>query len=244
MKKIAIVGVHGTGKSKICDSVLKHIYNKYNYNLYNDHSKFSLNDSHDKIGCFYPLSYNRYDYLDGHANLKSMSEQFREVVKDIYKFEKQTEEITLATYAKQLYLENLYTAQGKNILCDRSVLDPFVYYDYFNKIKIKSDTINNITRLFKFNENLNCYFESALDFDVIRKTAYNYCKTYSKIYLIEPSDREIESDGFRLADKKQQFEIHQLFLEYFKGFNNVEIIHQENAHKEEFIEKVVNEFNS
>ena len=65
---------------------------------------------------------------------------------------------------------------------------------------------------------------------------------YFKIYLIEPSDREIENDGFRLTDKKQQLEVHKLFLEYFKHLDNVEIINQEEAYKEGFVNKIVNEF--
>jgi thymidylate kinase len=145
-------------------------------------------------------------------------EQFRELVKDIYKFEKQTEEITLATYAKQLYLENLYTAQGKNILCDRSVLDTFVYYNYFKHGYTKFPILNG----------WSLWQENS--------------RTYSKIYLIEPSDREIENDGFRLTDKKQQLEVHKLFLECFKNLDNVEIVNQEDAHKEEFVDKVVSEF--
>jgi len=197
--KIAIVGVHGTGKSKIC--------NKVDYYIICE-----------KITSEKEL-----------PNHEIIPEQFREVVKDLNLPKsdtlKQIDEITLATYAKQLYLENLYTAQGKNILCDRSVLDTFVYYDHFCNIKYHKTT---------------CF----LEYHIKALQLNRFLTTYSKIYLIEPSDREIENDGFRLTDKKQQLEIHQLFLEYFKGFNNVEIINQEDAHKEEFIEKVVNEFNS
>jgi hypothetical protein len=80
-------------------------------------------------------------------------------------------------------------------------------------------------------------------YNLARKCAKKYSrKFYSKIYLIEPSDREIENDGFRLTDKKQQLEIHKVFLEYFKDFDNLEIINQEEANKEEFINKVVSEF--
>ena len=208
--KIALVGVHGVGKSKICKEVYNKLYSQKN-----------------------PSNIILTDKMDGdYTNLKIIPEQFREVVKDLNLPKsdtlKQTEEITLATYAKQLYLENLYQAQGKNILCDRSVLDNFNYYMYF---------------LFKSGENE--FFVDDLSHEM-RNIYYSIVKgsifSYDKIYLIEPSDREIENDGFRLTDKKHQLEIHQLFLEYFKDFSNVEIVNQEDAHKEEFIKKVANEF--
>lgn len=207
-KKLVLVGAHGTGKSKICEKIVNAIKETYNYSWENINNRF----------LFIP-------------------EQFREVVKDIPNFTQQTEEITLATYAKQLYLENLYTAQGKNILCDRSILDTFVYYDYF--IEKKRDVFDII-----FDSEIECthYFDS---FNYILASAnqrLKWEKFYSKIYLIEPSDREIEDDGFRMTDKKQQLEIHKLFLKYFKDFDNVEIVNQEDAHKEEFVEKVANEF--
>lgn len=207
MKKIAIVGVHGTGKSKICEKV------------YDSFTKDFINEK---------------QFTEFEGKFELIPEQFRKVVKDLMLCNsvtlKQTEEITLATYGKQLYLENLYTAQGKNILCDRSVLDVFIYAKYFNNHNYyDKDGYNN----YKF---MPLYYSHMLD------SAYAYLNSYSKIYLIEPSDREIENDGFRMTDKKQQFEIHQLFLKYFKDFDNIEIVNQEEAHKEEFVEKVVNEF--
>ena len=230
--RICLVGAHGTGKSTICTRViLTLMQNAVNKEIINP--IFAINtfqELQQKINELY--------------NIQLIPEQFREVVQLLGNSQefKQTDEITLATYAKQLYLENIYTAQGKNILCDRSVLDTFIYCDYFNNIKIKSSIADNTARLFKFNESLNCYFESLLDFDVIKKTAYNYLKTYRKIYIIEPSEREIEPDGFRMTDKKQQLEVHKLFLEYFKNLDNVEIVNQEEAHREEFINKVISEF--
>lgn len=208
-RKICISGVHGVGKSRICREVQLKIL------THNDKIIQKAVDGNSKECDIFEIKY--------------ISEQFREVVKDLITSNStginQTEEITLATYAKQLYLENLYTAQGKNILCDRSVLDSFAYYDYFNKIY-------EVTKV--------------IDFEYIHRMffyAKKYTKeTYSKIYLIEPSDREIENDGFRLTDKKQQLEIHELFLEYFEDFPNVEIINQEEANKPEFFEKVVGEF--
>ena len=194
IKKIALVGVHGVGKSTICKKIHK--------------------------AC----------YIDYSIDVMFIPEQFREVVKDIDSSQNDinnSENITLATYAKQLYLENLYTAQEKNILCDRSVLDTFVYYNYFN---ICSKGID-IER-YQFEDYFSCAMEQA----------WKYKRTYSKVYLIEPSDRLIEDDGFRMTNKQEQLKVHNLFLEYFRNFDNVEIINQEDAHKEEFINKVVSEF--
>lgn len=219
LKKIIVCGAHGTGKSKICQSIA--------FNLLCQTGKFQINDF-----CLTNKTFKYNNQLSEYCNTFVINEQFREVVKDIPNFTKQTEEITLATYAKQLYLENLYIAQGKNILCDRSVLDTFVYYDYFNNIDLRSQAVYDIHEI--------PYNYNSLSLSIVN--ALKLIKSYSKIYLIEPSDREIKDDGFRLIDKKQQQEIHQLFLEYFKNFDNVEIVNQEEAHKEEFINKVVSEF--
>ena len=193
LKKIAICGAHGTGKTQIYEKVINHC-----------------------------LSEDRSDYnVFSRGTLAVIPEQFREVIKDIPNFTKQTEETTLATYAKQLYLENLYTAQGKNILCDRSVIDTFVYYDYFNNGNM---TFRNSFLKFENSFLKQAYINTKMDF-------------YSKIYLIEPSNREIENDGFRMTDKKQQLEIHKLFLKYFEGFDNVEIVNQEK--QSEIVEMII-----
>jgi thymidylate kinase len=207
--KIAIVGAHGVGKSTICKKVYKKLY------------------------------------IDNNKEIIIIPEQFREIVKDIKGGDnlspsfKQTEEITLATYAKQLYLENLYTAQGiDNILCDRSVLDTFVYYDYFNrKISYSAFNCAGIYKdYYTYQTNTNpSYF-------IARKQALNFVKhSYSKVYLIEPSDREIENDDFRMTDKKEQLEIHKLFLKYFKDFNNVVVVDQEK--QDDIVEMICNDFN-
>ena len=225
--KVCISGVHGVGKSRICKEIgLKLLYKT---------EKFQINDFNHSHKEF---KYN--NQLLEFCNTFILNEQFREVVKDlnlpkdITHFQ-QTEEITLATYAKQLYLENLYITQGKNILCDRSVLDTFVYYDYFEGFSFRNSDLCSkyIGSIHKYRKTSN-YYDLGI--------ATEYTKTYSKIYLIEPSDRLIEDDGFRLTSKIQQQEIHQLFLAYFKDFENVEIINQEDAFKEEFINKVVSEF--
>ena len=206
MTKIAIVGTNGVWKTKICEKILLKIWNSISNTDFQSFSRHKMDD----------ILYFK--------NITFIPEQYREVVRDLMLPKsvtlKQTEEITLATYAKQLYLENLAQAQGKQaILCDRSVLDTFIYYDYFNKI---------------CNDNVCLHKELEV---ANKRTQLNY----NKIYLIEPSDREIEDDGFRMIDKAQQLEIHKLFLEYFKDFDNVEIINQEDAWKDEFVDKVVNE---
>jgi thymidylate kinase len=207
MKKIAIVGVHGTGKSKICEKV------------YDSFTKDFINEK---------------QFTEFEGKFELIPEQFRKVVKDLKLCNsitlKQTENMTLETYARQLALECRYAEQGKNILCDRSVLDVFIYAKYFNNHNYyDKDGYNNHRFM-------------PLYYPHMPTSAYVYLNSYSKIYLIEPSDRELEPDGFRLTDKKQQLQIHELFLKSFKDFDNVEIINQEEAHKEEFIEKVANKF--
>jgi GTPase SAR1 family protein len=174
-------------------------------------------------------------YIDNNKEIIIIPEQFREVVKDVSNFTKQTKEITSATYAKQSYLENLYTAQGvDNILCDRSVLDTFIYFRYFQN-QIKTDEID--LSYFSWEE------MGMPDIAYLEEIAkYQMRYTYSKVYLIEPSDREIENDDFRMTDKKEQLEIHKLFLEYFKDkdFNNVVIVNQEK--QDDIVKMVCNDF--
>ncbi len=214
-KKIAISGTHGVGKSTICKKVASKLLKDPIFGL----------RVYKKFSCFV----NGFELIP---------EQYSHVVANILNFTKQTEEVTLATYGRQLYLENLYTAIGSSILCDRSVLDTFIYYDYFTKPKtnpiieyfgeLKWATLNNTTAIKPY----ICMFLSAV----------NFSSSYDKIYLIEPSDRKIESDGFRLTDKKQQLEIHDLFIKHFQAFENVIIINQED--QDNIVDMIVNDFNS
>lgn len=222
-KKIAIAGVHGVGKSKICEKIKSKLYNNY---FDQEKAKINKDSTYGPTEIYYGFE-NKFAYIP---------EQFRDIIKHAPSFTKQTEEITLATYTKQLYLENLYTIQKKDILlCDRSVLDTFVYYDYFNKRLLE--------RKILLDDNVaECNVIICRKIQRFIDCAKRDCQKYSKIYLIEPSDREIENDGFRLTDKEQQLEIHQQFLEYFKYFDNVEIINQEEAHGEKFINRVTSEF--
>ena len=125
MKKIVLVGCHGVGKSRICNEILARTWcNKEWYNFIEAAVFISeqFREIAEQLNLPIVLKKTEGFVEITEKNLNSLSSISS----------KQTEEITLATYAKQLYLENLYTAQGKNILCDRSVLDTFVYYDYFN----------------------------------------------------------------------------------------------------------------
>ena len=213
MKKIAVCGTFGVGKSTICEKVKERLWANY-----------VIKNSKYKEEFVKKWFSSKFAYIP---------EQYREIAKEanpdclrgcsdmIAKYElrvedltdnniKQTEEITIATYAKQLYLESLYTAQGKNILCDRTALDTVIYAQYF-QLDIKTCLLS-----------------------------YSQCLSYNTIYLIEPSDREIENDGFRMTGKKQQLEIYNLFLEYLKGFCNVVIVKQEEMDKT--VEMIVNDF--
>jgi thymidylate kinase len=238
--KIAIVGTHGVGKSTICKKIESKLYDNF---FEQEKLKINKNSTYGPTEIHYTFQ-NKFI---------AIPEQFREIVKDVSNFPKdikggdnlslpfkQTEEITLATYAKQLYLENLYTAQGiDNILCDRSVLDTFVYYDYFNKENpIKK--VNDYSHFFTFADCINHLTNTTglCEMQAIKHTK----ESYSKIYLIEPSDREIESDGFRMTNKKQQLEIHKLFLQYFKDkdFNNVVVVDQEK--QDDIVKMVCNDF--
>jgi hypothetical protein len=224
LKKICVVGVHGTGKSKICEKVKNVLYNNF---FTKEKLKINSESTYGPTEIHYAFK-NQFAFIP---------EQFREIAKDIPNFTKQTEEITLATYGKQLYLENLYTAQGKNILCDRSVLDTFVYYNYFNKIALEIEDIIDQNIIFELGNFYNDLYDKNPIYASLLTNSFEYITTYSKIYLIEPSDREIENDGFRMTDKKQQLEIHKLFLEYFE---NVVIVNQEEQDK--IVEMIVNDF--
>ncbi len=224
--KLCIVGAHGTGKTTICKKVLINQYIEIFNNGY-DKEDFDIYGGTDNI-------ISNTNLIADCGGVSFIPEQFREIIKDLPDFSKQTEEITLATYARQLYLENLYTAQGKNILCDRSLLDTFIYYDYFNQKYPQKNLLDIISD--SEIENIN-YFNSFHYKLASINQMLKYEKYYSKIYLIEPSEREIENDNFRLTDKKEQLEIHKLFLSYFKDFSNVIIVNQEK--QDEIVEMII-----
>lgn len=152
-------------------------------------------------------------------NIVAINEVFRDVYYDAQNkntyVRKQAEDLTLSVYAKQLYLESLAKHNQQNILTDRSVFDVFIY----NNIKIGTKHYN-----------------------LAKKQAREYLNTYTKIYLIEPSSRTIEDDGFRFdTSKENQQEIHKRFIEEFKDMKNVIIINQES--QQEIIAMIIKDFN-
>jgi len=76
------------------------------------------------------------------------------------------------------------------IFCDRSVYDPLVYLLYA-KPEI-------------FSQELMEFVES-------------YARTYDKIFLIRPSQKEIVEDGFRSKDKEFQYGINSIFTSWILG---------------------------
>lgn len=226
MKKICITGAHGTGKTKICDSIFQKIH--------------SLNDN--KV----QLAKNTQDIFNN--NFLYITDQAKEYIEEMQKgllsgwyVAPSDEIITLHLHSRYLQSE---TKSCHNMLCDESVLDPFIYHLTDPNQNLLLEELNECQYEMYRSGNFSDipYLYSALQF------AISYTKqTYSKIYLIEPSDREIEKyevEGFALRDtnKERQIQFHKKFLEYYEGFDNLVIINQEEAHKPEFIESVVNEF--
>lgn len=152
MKKIAVIGSHGVGKSSLCSQL-----------------------------CQYCEDIPRYAY--------KVSEIVRECPFPIH--EKQTLETTLWIVTKQMNTELDGISTGPDFLiCDRSVLDPLVYFMYQHP--------NDVPNL-------------LIDF------VNDYFKSYDQIYLIKPSGGQIEGDGFRSTDKMFQMSIHSLFMAWTCG---------------------------
>lgn len=200
--KIAIIGSHGVGKTTICGKIAKKLLCQHHF--------FSENYIENILESCPMGEVNKQIHSFLGKNFTFIKEVFSDVCSEINLTQKgQSEEITLATYSKQLYLEQLNTAQGRNIICDRSLLDTFVYYDYFNKKES----------------------ESFVD---LKCEARDYTKnSYDKIFLIQPfkkpikdgDDKQVQIESHELF--VSQTEIHNLFLKYTKDFENLEIVNQE-----------------
>lgn len=222
MKKIAICGTHGVGKTTICQKVYQKLYDNY---FKQEEKNINKDGTYGDTEIYYGFK----------SKFEVIPEQYRVIMNELKGIDDQNAAAeTLATYHRHAYLENIYEAQGKNIICDRSVLDTFVYFRYFLN-QIKTNEID--CEWFSFEElgygNLSFMYDCA----------WHYMDTYSKIYLIAPDkDKPIVNDGFRMTDKKQQLEIHDLFLSSFEDFDNVEVVHENEAWKPEFVERVVKEF--
>lgn len=143
-------------------------------------------------------------------NIRMVNETFRNVLNNAKlsseQQKKQNESMTLATYGYQIYQEHLFNLQSNNIISDRSAVDCMIYNDYYSKALDKYST----PYLYAKNQAL-----------------FHTKHFYDKVYLIEPSDRLIDNDNFRLTDKKSQQDIHNLFLRYLKDFKNVILVNQE-----------------
>ena len=149
-------------------------------------------------------------------NIAKIDEIYGEVCKSIGQksgatFQTQTD-ITFATYYKQMATEIIYSINKQDYVCDRSPLDCFVY------------------------QNIGGDCQYAF----LKILAYNHCMQYDKIYLIEPSERAIEDNGFRNTSKADQLAIHNLFLKEVDRLNNVVIVNQEQQN--EVIEEIINLF--
>lgn len=182
--KICILGTHGTGKTTIVNTVYDKIIND---------PLFLTND------------------------IAKIGEIYSEVNKSIGKTSGavfQTEqEITLATYYKQMAIEYIYNINKQDYICDRSPLDCFIYANLFSQ---------------------------PCDYAFLHRLAYNHCMQYDKIYLIEPSDRPIEDNGYRNTSKADQLAIHKLFLQEIGCLKNVAIVNQDKQN--EVIEEIINLF--
>lgn len=153
--------------------------------------------------------------LQNKTNIVYINEVFRDVFAEAQLnpiIKKAREDLTLAVYAKQLYLESIAKYNHNCLLIDRSVYDAFIYND-----TIKGSTYYNLSK----------------------KQAKDYLKTYTKVYLIEPSDREIENDGFRFdTSKENQLAIHTRFLSDVQNIDNLVIVNQEDQNK--IVNEIVN----
>ncbi len=152
MKKIAIVGAHGVGKTRLCEHLRSYFYNRGKTAIY-------------------------------------LPECVRECPLPIH--DEQTIESTLWLIAKQISEEMEALANNPDyLICDRSAMDPMVYMmlkDYRRVPDTLHDFIND------------------------------YAKSYHYMYLIEPTKRPIDDDGFRNRDKGFQASIHNLFVDWTLG---------------------------
>lgn len=154
MKKIAVMGTHGVGKTTLCNALF---------------------DELKKKG----------------KTAEMLGEVVRECPYPIH--EKQTYEsaewIALTQIAREREKER---SNLDYLICDRSAFDPLPYLGVFrDKTKPYSMELHHA---------LWAYTRS-------------YIKTYHKLILVAPSDKLIESDGFRHTDKETQLKVHMIFYD-------------------------------
>ena len=210
-KKIAVIGSHGVGKSTICRKGYDNLYNSFF-----DQERVKIN----KDSAYGPTEID-YGFNNKYA---VVNETFRDILSDAglssEEQKKQSESMTLATYGLQVYKEHLFNLQGKNIISDRSVIDCMIYNDYYKKTSDK-------------------YSSHYLYAKV--QALFHTKHFYDRVYLIEPSDRPIDDDKFRLTDKEGQKEVHNLFLKYTKDFKKVVIVNQEE--QDNIVNEIINFLN-
>lgn len=110
---------------------------------------------------------------------------------------------------KQLELESFYEGVGgvnHLLLCDRSVLDYFIYYGFGSNY----DSLPSIPELPEISPLY--YFGKVLS---------DYIKTYSLILFFGADKIELIDDGERSMDVEFRKEIDKYFKEYLYGMHNV-----------------------
>ena len=154
MKKIAVIGTHGVGKTTLCDYLSS--YTK------------SLGKKVACVGevvrdCPYPIN-------QGMCYKAAEWTVFSQVLRE-RKEERENPDL---------------------IICDRSFFDPMIYLDMAKKVYDEGEV----------------HLHRGL-----RGFASNFLFCYDTIYLVQPSKRPIDSDGFRDTNKEFQEKIHDWFSE-------------------------------
>ena len=116
---------------------------------------------------------------------------------------KQCYDTTLHCFYLQMQKEIEATKlHNEHIICDRTVLDCFLYLDAGNNFQRINYKLHN-----------DC-----------RKMAIEHIKTYDIIYFIEYEGYPLQDDGFRNIDTENQKLINQYLWDNFKKFPNVKKI--------------------
>lgn len=116
---------------------------------------------------------------------------------------KQCYDATLHCFHLQMQKEiELKKKTFQHIICDRTVLDTFLYLEVGNGEK-------------RINYKL---------YNDLRKVAVNYLKTYDTIYFIKYEGFKLIDDGFRNIDTDMQIKVNEYFVKNFEKLDNVKFI--------------------
>jgi len=130
---------------------------------------------------------------------------------------KQSYDTTIHCFVNQMRKEIEATKLHKpHIVCDRTVLDCFLYLD----------SGNNFQRI---NYKL---------FNDCRKMAIEHIKTYDIIYFIEYEEYPLQDDGFRNTDIENQKLMNQYLWDNFKKFPNVKKISYQQGMELQSLEQI------